>query len=452
MVCTVSYGMNINSLLTTRKPVYILVGGIVLIFFVIVVLILRNISGGEGRGRATLEFWGVYDSRQDFTDVISSFKKSEPNIQINYKQFSYDEYEKSLVDALAAGTGPDILMIHHTWLGKHQDKLASMPDKSRIKDFKFMTLAEFQSQFVDVAYQDLVAQNKIYALPLYADTLALFYNKDMLNTAGIAQPPQNWEDFNKDVELLTKLDGSGNITQSGAAIGTARNINRSTDIIAALMIQNGTQMTDKTNETVSFTRPVSGEKVGENALQYYTDFSNPLKPVYAWNDQQHYSIDAFVEEKVAMMFNYSHQIPVLSSRYQRLNFAIAPLPQFSQLDARNYANYWAVGVSAQSKNQDVAWRFLTQLTSKEGSLSYLGKTSRPSARRDIIDIQKNDLKLGVFAVQALSAKSWFQIDNRAIDQVFADMIDEVNSKRATVRAALREAESKINTLMSRKTQ
>jgi multiple sugar transport system substrate-binding protein len=324
-----------------------------------------------------------------------------------------------------------------------------MPEVSRVKNYKFMTPVEYQSTFVDVAYKDLVFQNKIYALPLYVDTLAIFYNKDMLNTAGITNPPKDWEEFNKYIELLTKFDSKGNIVQAGAAIGTARNINRSTDLLAALMVQNGTQMTNATNTATSFTRTVEGQRVGENALQFYTDFANPKKAVYTWNDQQHYSIDAFIEEKVAMMFNYSHQIPSVSSRYQRLNYGIAPFPQASELDAKNYANYWASAVSAQSKNQDAAWRFLTYLTSKDGAMAYLQATSRPSAWRDVIDVQRNDAQLGVFAVQALSAKSWFQVDNYAIDQILADMIDEVNIKRSTVRNALRAAESKITTLMTR---
>lgn len=445
--------MNIGGALGTNKLFYILVGAVVFIVFITVIIIVGNIGGGSGAEKATLEFWGVFDTRQNIAKVLSGFQQLEPGIKVNYKQFSYEDYEKALVDALAAGTGPDIIMIHHTWLAKHRDKLSPMPEVSaKIKNYKFMTPTDFQSQFVEVAGKDFINNNKIYALPLYVDTLALFYNRDMFNTAGITNPPKSWDEFSDDVRLLTKIDSSGNIVQAGAAMGTARNINRSTDILTALMIQNGTQMTNTGNSTALFTRTVSGQRTGENALQYYTDFSNPLKEVYTWNDQQHYSIDAFVEEKVAMMFNYSHQIPVIRKRFERLNFAIAPFPQFSELDAKNYANYWGVGVSAQSKSKDAAWRFITYLTSKDGALVYLTETSRPSARRDIIDIQRNDPQLGVFAVQALSAKSWFQIDNNAVDQIFADMIDEINLKRLTVRNALRAAESKITTLMSKRPQ
>src|SRR3989344_2719455 len=441
--------MSITNLLGTNKLFYILAGAVIFIVFISVILILGNIGGG-GIESATLEFWGVYDTRQDFAKVIGSFQQAVPVIKVNYRQFSYEDYEKALIDALAAGTGPDVVMIHHTWLAKHRDKLSPMPEVSNVKDFQFMTPVEFQSQFVDVAYKDLVFENKIYAVPLYVDTLALFYNKDMFNTAGITGPPKSWEEFNRDTEFLTKLNKSGNIIQAGAAMGTARNINRSTDILAALMIQNGTVMTSSSNTTATFTKTVSSQRVGENALEYYTDFANPLKTVYAWNNQQHYSVDAFVEGGAAMMFNYSHQIPVVRSRFDRLNFGIAPFPQFSELDAKNYANYWAVSVTSQSKNKNAAWRFLSHLASREGATVYLQETSRPSARRDIIDIQRNDPALGVFAVQALSARSWYQVDNGAVDQIFADMIDDVNLKRATVRSALRAAESKVTTLMTKR--
>ncbi len=439
--------MSITGLVGTNKLFYILAGVIVFVLFITVILIIGN-TGGGGTDSATLEFWGVYDTKQDFASVFGSYQQLFPGIKINYKLYSYEDYERALIDALAAGTGPDLVMIHHTWLSKHREKLAPMPADTGSDD-QLLSPTEFRSQFVEVAATDLIYQDQIYALPLYVDTLAIFYNRDMFNTAGITGPPKDWDEFNRDVELLTKFDRSGNIIQAGAAMGTARNINRSTDILAALMIQNGTQMTNSTNTTASFTRTVNGKRVGENALQYYTDFANPLKTVYTWNDQQHYSVDAFVEGKVAMMVEYAYYIPIVRERFSRLNFAISPLPQFSELDAKNYANYWAVGVSAQSKFKEAAWQFVNYLGSRDGTIAYLQLVNRPSARRDIIDLQRNDPSLGVFAVQALSAKSWYQIDNNAVDQIFADMIDEVNQKKATIRAALRSAESKITTLMIR---
>ena len=80
---------------------------------------------------------------------------------------------------------------------------------------------------------------------------------------------------------------------------------------------------------------------------------------------------------------------------------------------------------------------------------YVNASNRPSARRDLIEQQETDPDLGVFATQALSARSWYQVDNSAIETIFAEMIDDVNFGRASVRAALQAAENKVSVLMSR---
>ena len=335
-------------------------------------------------------------------------------------------------------------MFHNTWLAKHGEKIVPMPEGET-----WVTVKSFREQFVDVAGQDLIFGNRIYAMPLYVDTLALYYNKDILNSAGITRPAQTWDEFNSDVEVVTRLDGSGNIAQSAAAIGTARNINRSTDILAGLMIQSGVRMLDTENSSATFARPVNNTAVGEIALKYYTDFANSSVRTYTWNDSQYYSIDAFAEGRTAMMFNYSHQIPILRAKNSRLNFGVAPIPQVSSNDSKTYANYWTVAVSNSSQGPEEAWKFITHLTSKEGALSYLNATLRPAARRDLIELQRNDLDLGVFAMQALTARSWFQIDNVAIESIFADMIEDVNFGRSSIREALQNAESRVNVLMSR---
>src|SRR3989338_7044067 len=434
--------------MNTNKIYYILIGSIAVAVFITVIIVLRGIGGGSVQS-ATLEFWGVFDDRSAYDKIITDFQAQNPGTKILYRQFSYEEYERSLIDALASGTGPDIVMIHNTWLPKHGDKLKALPDKIPGQKEPLMTIQGYKSDFVDVAFDDFVFNDQIYGLPLYVDTLALFYNKDILNSVGISRPPQDWEEFNSDIETITRLDGSGQVVQSAAAIGTARNINRSTDLLSALMIQTGVRMTDADNRSASFAGSFNGTPVGEQALRYYTDFANPSVRTYTWNYFQHYSVDAFIEGKTAMMFNYSHEVDVLKNKSSRLNFGVAPMPQVSSTDIKNYANYWGAGVSVGSKYPNEAWKFVAYLTSIEGAQSYLSATLRPSARRELIELQRNDLDLGVFAVQALSARSWYQIDNTAIETIFADMIDDVNFHRSSVKDSLENAESRVNVLMQR---
>lgn len=426
----------------------ILIGGITVLVLVLFILVLSSGGGAPGSGqRIALTFWGVFDTKNNFEKVIADYRTLYPNISVTYRQFSFDDYERELVNALAAGAGPDIIMVHNTWIPKHQDKLKPAPEMIPGEENRFFTVNDYQNQFVEVAQKDLVKGKDIYAFPLYVDTLALFYNKDLFNNAGLTRPPETWEEFNQYVEVLAETEGS-TISKAGAALGTAKNVNRASDILMAMMIQSGVKMNDDQTKRPSFTKSVDGERVGERSLEYYTSFANPKSKAYTWNDSQEYSIDAFVQGKVAMMLNYSHQIGLVRSKASRLNFTVSSMPQANPEDARNYANYWAASVSNKSQNYIEAWKFLRYLTSKNGAIDYLNSSSRPSARRDVIDLQKNDPFYGLFALQALTARSWYQIDNEAIEDIFEEMIDDVNSGRFSVRDALRNAENEINLLTS----
>ncbi len=432
--------------MSTNK-LYIIVGVLmVAVFILIFFLVFGGLNKSEQR--IELEFWGVFDNPRAYEEAIRTFRQANPFINVRYVPFPFEEYEKAVIDALASGRGPDIWMIQSSWLPKHKDKLYPLPQDDKGLNYK---LVNFRQDFVDVAETDLVNNGQIYALPIYVDTMVLYYNKDLLNSAGISQAPKDWDEFNEAVKILTKKDSRGNIEKSGAAIGTARNINRSTDILMLLMMQSGVEMTDRTRNEATFANPISFQNIGETALQYYTDFANPQKTVYSWNNNLFYSIDAFVTERVAMMFNYSHHIQTIRAKAPRLNFDVALMPQLKDTPSRvDYANYFAPAVSASSKNKAAAWKFLVHLASKEGSLSYLRQSLRPSARRDLIDFQKTDPDLGVFAKQSLTARSWYQVDSSAIEKIFADMIEGVVFRRATVPEALRAAEDKITVLMQRR--
>lgn len=441
--------MNISAIVAdSRKLTYILGGAIVLMVFFAFIFILSSSFGGGGAASAELVVWGVFDDVSVFNTSINAFQKANKNIKVTYKVFKPQDYEQAVLNALAAGTGPDVWMMHHTWLPKHIDKIRPMPETMPGAKVPLMTVRQFKELFVDVAAYDLINDNKIYGMPLYVDTLALYYNKDMFATAGIALAPRLWTEFMDDVKKITTYDESRNITRSSAALGTARNINRSTDILMMLMLQSGVQMAAADNTQATFSRSVDGANVGERALTFYTDFANPQREIYTWNDAMDYSIDAFAAGRTAMMINYSHQIPVLRAAAPRLNWAVAPVPQASSVDVRTYANYWPFVVSLKTPSPNEAWQFVHYMAAGEGTVPFINAANRPAARRDLIDQQKTDPDMGVFAEQALAARSWFQVDNVAIETIFADMIDNVNLGKQTLLDALKAAEAKVSVLMS----
>ncbi len=413
----------------------------------------------------TLKYWRVFDGPDAFEKTLAAYKQLHPNISIEYRKFRYDEYEKELINALAEDRGPDIFSIPSTWMREYQNKLEPMPAEVTLiyytvqgtvkkevvaekRTQKSLTLRELKSKFVDIVYEDAILEKDgkkdVYGLPLYIDTLALFYNQDLLNNADISQTPEHWDTFQKNVKRLTKTD-KGKFIQSGVALGTAKNIERSSDILSLLMMQNGATMLEGNSVQFHMNAPGSNISPGIGALRFYTDFADPSKEVYCWNNSMNQSLELFSQGKVAFMFGYSYHLPDIKMRAPKLNFGVSQMPQIAYNSKINHANYWMEVVSNKSKNTDEAWDFVQFATDTKQVKSFLDVTNKPTAIRALIAEQIDDLEIGVFADQVLTAQSWYKgKDSRSMEIAMDEMIEETVKGERELDDIIRNAVSKIS--------
>ena len=396
-----------------------------------------------------LTWWGVFDNPQNFDEVIADYKIIHPNININYRKLRLEEFETALLDALAEDRGPDIISIHNTWVTKYLSKLEPLPPKTtmayevskkslgvkqeiliEVRDTQSISTAQLRNSYIDVVYDDVVRNGKIYGLPLSVDTLVLFYNRDLFDNAGIPLPPNNWEAVQENVKKLTFQDKDGNLIQSGIALGTAENIERSPDILALLMLQNGAEML--INGRVSFGQippnfPTQNYNPGLEAIRFYIDFATPVKEVYNWNETLPNSIDAFAEGRLAMLLGYNYHIPYLEAKRQgKLNYGISKMPQIEGRPEVNFANYWLQTVSKKSKHVNEAWDFIQFISQKQEVKKYLDRAGKATALRSLIDEQLNNDSMKIFADQVLTSISWYKGNNvEAAENALKEMIETI---------------------------
>jgi ABC-type glycerol-3-phosphate transport system substrate-binding protein len=438
-----------------------------------IVLIAATILTGQGctKGpdKATsdaakpkqLEIWAVVDDRDAYAPLLDAYRAAHPHISITYKRFRLEEYEDLLINALAEDRGPDIFLIHNTWVGKYLSKIEPMPAYTEmvytivegsytnrketliLENEKSITLRELREAYPDVVAKDVVRQvntaeegqapfveEKVVGLPMSVDTLALFVNKDMLNSAGIPTIPKSWDIFQATINRLTSINTDGEILQSGAALGTSNNVERATDILSIMMMQNGTQMASDQGYPTFAVMPEAlaaerDELPSIQALRFYMDFANDTKDIYTWNEDMPNSLDAFVQGRLAYFFGYSYHIPLIKARAPKLNLSIARLPQIEGNPEVNYANYWLWTVSKKSEESETAWNFLNYLTKEENEKQYLDLASRPPAHRSLIEEYLDNEDLGVFASQILTSDSWYRgYDPSAMEDAFLSIIDD----------------------------
>src|SRR3989344_4437531 len=262
---------------------YYFIGGGILGLIVILGLIFFFTSGNKptsSNEKIELIWWKAFEDTENVEDLIDEYQKKHPNVTINYVKKDVAEYEADLINTIASGNSPDIFTIHNDWLPKHVDKLAAMPES-------LMTEKQYRDAFVDVASADFIKDGKIYALPMAMDLLVLYYNKDMLASQNIVNPPTTWKELMDMTEKLTQESKPGTFSKSAVALGTVNNVNRAVDILTLLMLQNGTQFYSSDFATAQFDQPINDSRgsfyPGSQALTFYTQFADPSRTVYTWN-------------------------------------------------------------------------------------------------------------------------------------------------------------------------
>lgn len=427
-------------------------------------LILVILSGcfkkSIGSGAANLLFYGLDDS-DVFEQIIAQYRQDHSNVQIRYKKFNDPaEFENLLVNEIAEGEGPDVFFLHNTWLPRHTKKLVPLVSET-------LTTKTFSETFVNVATEDFIQPDpndgvkKIYALPLYADTLALYYNKEEFERKlpERGKPANTWELLKQDADKFRQQPEGGKLEKGLLALGRADNISLSADILYNLFLQSGVDFYD-----VDFKQTQFANK-GQDVFDYFVSFAIPQNKNYSWDaellpaDRELKEVEAFLSGKTAAMVGYSDFYPRLETDLKNVksrnpsviskdNVAVAPLPQMStdESNFKVWANYYGLAVSRNAKNQKAAWEFVQYAASKNSAKTYHLRTKRPTARRDLIEDQKKEPITEVFASQLGYAGS-FRIYS---DQKFAAFLKEavqnvVNGQSS--RSALGGAQSKINDLL-----
>lgn len=426
----------------SKKQILIL-GGSGALVLILIIFIFLNVRPSPTSQEVTLTAWG-FEDRNVFEPILQGYKTLRPNVTINYEKVEEVSYEDTLLNALAAGQGPDVFMIRNRVLPREKNKLIPVLPQT-------FTLPNLQEQFPQVVEQDFVSEGEVYALPLYLDTLALIYNKSMLDQAGIVSPPKTWDEFQKIIPGLRVLSPTGQVLKAGAAFGgSEKTVKNGVDIVNLLMLQNGVKMTDNGNTAATFASQESGFG-GASAFNFYLQFANAGSPNYTWNESQPNSLESFASGKTAMVLGYQKNLAEMRNKnpFLKASVALAPEPLGSEI-AVSYADYVGLAVSKQSRAPNWSWDFIIYATTNlDIQKVYLQTTGHPPALRSLIAEALVKPELGVFAKQALTARSWYQADDAKTKEIFNSAIISVITGQAASDKALQRAEEQVSQLMGR---
>ena len=402
-----------------------------------------TIKGAQGN----VVIWGTFSNTPELTALVVEFNKQyKDSFSISYKFHDPKNFDTDIVEALASGTGPDILLLPDDLILRHSDKIGLI-------SYQSVTKKTFSDSYIQAA-EVYMREQGLSALPFAIDPMVMYWNRDIFNNASIASPPTYWDEFLSLTQKLTKIDPkTSDITQSAVSFGEFINVTHAKDILAMLFLQVGNKIIEVDsagNPTAKVAKNVNGDVFVPDqdvvsAFRFFMDFSNPQKSIYTWNRAKANSQQEFINGNLAVYFDYASAFKTISTKNPHLNFAVAqvPLPRGTKAEV-TFAKVHGLAVLKSSKNQTTAFIAVQKLlTDANASKAFASAFNLPPVRRDQLRSKPTDAALSVFYDAAIRSRTWLDPKPAQSDKAFQNMVESVSSGRFDVGGAVMKMNSEL---------
>jgi multiple sugar transport system substrate-binding protein len=169
-------------------------------------------GGGE---KVTLRLWSHQNPSfiQANEAVIARFMEQNPDIEVKYEQFEYDQFIQALQTSMQAGTEADVIEMFGSWVCSYAKggRLAEVPSE-------VMSYSQAQELFFKAPLDGYYCDGKLYGMPneFNLEVGGALVNPAYFQEAGITYPPQ-WENMDAliaDTAALSQFDGD-TMTRAG---------------------------------------------------------------------------------------------------------------------------------------------------------------------------------------------------------------------------------------------
>lgn len=265
-------------------------------------------SGGDASGKTTLNL--LVPSYSDNTqglweDVISGFEKANPDIKVELEVQSWDNLESVIATKIQGGEAPDIYN-GGPFAGFAADELL-YPAKDVVSSD---TYSDFQDAFLANAEVDGTA----YALPLIASARALFVNNALLEQAGVAAPPKNWDELLDAATKVSKLGGG--VAGYGMPLGSEE----AQAEAAVWLWGGGGSFGDASAITVDDPANLPGAEQIKKMIDAGATQADP------GSTNRSPLMDIFVQGKIGMQVGLPPTVGQIAENNPELDYSIVPIP------------------------------------------------------------------------------------------------------------------------------
>jgi ABC-type sugar transport system, periplasmic component len=144
---------------------------------------------GRDPAQQPVRFWAMGREAEVVAELVDEFER-DTGIEVEIQQIPWTAAHEKLLTAFAADALPDVCQLGNTWIPEFAQLGALQPLQARVDASATVDQADYFPGIWDTA----VVDGELVGVPWYVDTRLLYYRKDLLREAGVAQVPRTWAD------------------------------------------------------------------------------------------------------------------------------------------------------------------------------------------------------------------------------------------------------------------
>lgn len=133
---------------------------------------------------------------EEYNQIIAEFENDNPGVEVEVTLVGYDALHDKLITSIS-GANPayDVVLIDDIWYAQFAgaDWLLDVTDR---------VSSDMEDDVYDKAWEIVGYNDRLYGLPWLLDLEYLFYNEQILNEAGIENPPTTWEEVVEQSKII----------------------------------------------------------------------------------------------------------------------------------------------------------------------------------------------------------------------------------------------------------
>jgi multiple sugar transport system substrate-binding protein len=300
--------------------------------------------------------FGDPEEIQAYRDVIAAYENEQPDVDVKMIEASdRDDLIARLSTSFAGGTPPDLFLLNYRFYGQFAARDVLEPIEDRVDDSDLFE----QEDFYEEAMNAFRFNDELTCLPQNISSLVVYYNKDLFQKAGVAEPKEGWkwDDMVAAAKKLTK-DENGDDKAEVYGLGVEASLIR----LAPFVWSAGGDLVDDTENPAHFTLETDEAQLAlERFLQLHVvDKVTPGEEEVEAEDDE----TRFQNGRLAMVLSSRRSTPTFRT-IQRFDWDVAPLPQHSEQAGILHSDAYCL--TKASDNKDAAWSFMEYALGPEGA-------------------------------------------------------------------------------------